>query len=313
MKTKLYLMAIILILLGISFNASSQGVSINEDGSDPDASAILDVKSTDKGFLTPRMTKAQISDIIDPANGLLVFNTDESRYYFFDEPANIWKEIAIGTNIIYNQTFVSCGDNLTDTRDGQIYPTVDINGQCWMAKNLNFGTMISTASNQSNNGIVEKYCYNNSTTYCNNLGGLYQWNEMMNYTSVAGGQGICPDGWHVPTDQEWFDMESSMDPGISNPYTTGWRGYMAGRKLKNSGSGPPFNWASGNTGTNESGFTALPGGYRYSDGSSSYNPSYAFFWTSSQNYYRGLNTGMNSILRNYTNPNYGFSVRCIKD
>ncbi|MBE0641338.1 MAG: hypothetical protein IH599_04835, partial [Bacteroidales bacterium] len=79
----------------------------------------------------------------------------------------------------------ACGQNFLDHRDGQVYPTVTIGTQCWMAANLNIGIMVNSISNgtshsdQSNNGIIEKYCYNNDPAYCDTFGGLYDWNEMM--------------------------------------------------------------------------------------------------------------------------------------
>jgi uncharacterized protein (TIGR02145 family) len=292
-------------------------MSIKDDPSAADASAILDVNSSTKGMLIPRMTTAQIQLIDSPADGLQVYNTSDGKLYIFVGSANLWKEVSYGTGIIAIQTFEACGDNLVDMRDGQSYGTVEINGQCWMAENLNYGTMIPTNYNPSTGSTIEKYCYNNSTSYCDALGGLYQWNEMMNYNSTAGGQGICPDGWHVPTDQEWFVMENYLDPSISNINMTGWRGSSAGIKLKNSGSGPPFNWAPGNAGTNESGFTALPGGIRTTGGSSGYNPTNGVFWTSTyaSGYAmeREMHYTSNGVYRGTQYLNTGASLRCIKD
>ena len=94
-----------------------------------------------------------------------------------------------------------CGDTLIDYRDGQQYPTILIGSQCWLAKNLNVGIKINNGSlSPSNNGIIEKYCYNNDTNYCNTYGGLYEWNEMMQYSLIESSQGICPCGWHIPSD-----------------------------------------------------------------------------------------------------------------
>ncbi len=123
--------------------------------------------------------------------------------------------------------------------------------------------MINYGSYQNNNQQLRNTVIAIILSYCNNLGGLYQWNEMMNYNSTAGGQGICPDNWHVPTDAEWYTMENFLDPSrlLIQVKQVG-EDNVVGQKLKNSGSGAPYNWASGNTGTNESGFTALPGGFK---------------------------------------------------
>ncbi|NBV92763.1 MAG: hypothetical protein EBR91_11455, partial [Flavobacteriia bacterium] len=99
-----------------------------------------------------------------------------------------------------------------------VYPIVKLGQQCWMARNLNIGTLknsISTVDSQRNNGNMEKYCWNNSTLSCDTFGGFYQWAEAMNYTSGAMNnglwsnkpsghiQGICPSGWHIPSYSEF--------------------------------------------------------------------------------------------------------------
>ncbi|MBK7631804.1 MAG: hypothetical protein IPJ23_14080 [Ignavibacteriales bacterium] len=89
-----------------------------------------------------------------------------------------------------------CGQDII--YEGKTYGTVLIGTQCWMKENLNVGTMIQGNSNQSNNGVKEKYCYNNDTANCSIYGGLYQWNEAMQYVTTEGARGICPEGW-IPT------------------------------------------------------------------------------------------------------------------
>ncbi|GAB4321436.1 MAG: hypothetical protein Kow00127_13920 [Bacteroidales bacterium] len=293
------------------------GASLNDNADTRDPSAILDINSSTKGILIPRMTTAEISAIPEPADGLQVYNTTEGNIYIYVAADNAWREVAWGTGAIYMQTFETCGDNLVDTRDGNSYPTVDINGQCWFAANLNYGSMIYISYSMANNGTPEKYCYNNSETYCDELGGLYQWNEMMNYNSTPSSQGLCPDGWHVPSDSEWYAMENFLDPSINNPNATGWRGVTAGAKLKQSGSGTPFNWPPGNNGTNESGFTALPGGYRTYTGSQTGNPTNAAFWTSSLQSGNGVDRELyytsGQVFRNPVYTSYGMAVRCVKD
>ena len=97
-----------------------------------------------------------------------------------------------------------CSMGLEDFRDGQIYNTVQIGEQCWMAENLNIGTQINIISEQTDNGVLEKYCYNNDVANCEVYGGLYQWQESMQYSSQQAVQGICPLGWHIPTDEEFI-------------------------------------------------------------------------------------------------------------
>ncbi|MBM3435324.1 MAG: hypothetical protein FJY07_03790, partial [Bacteroidetes bacterium] len=187
-------------------------------------------------------------------------------------------------NITFTTSAFDCGTTLTDYRDGKTYPTVLIGTQCWMAKNINIGTRIEGVNNASNNGIIEKYCTGNLESNCNVYGGLYQWSEMMQYTTTPGTQGICTPGWHLPTDNELKTLEGTVDSqyGVGNPVwdLTGDRGLDAGGNLKETG---VSHWAFPNNGaTNSSGFTALPGGARNTDGTYPGLTIYGRFWTSTE-------------------------------
>ena len=92
---------------------------------------------------------------------------------------------------------------------GGYYRTVSVGNQCWMKDNLNVGTRIDNTVVQAQNATVEKYCYNNSELNCNTYGGLYQWNEAMQYSTTEGSQGICPTGWHVPSDTDWTTLTNN--------------------------------------------------------------------------------------------------------
>ena len=208
----------------------------------------------------------------------------------------------------------ACGQAVTYA--GESYPTVQIGTQCWFAKNLNVGTMINGFSNQTNNGTLEKYCYNNEPANCTTYGGLYQWAEAVQYQNGASNttspnpafsgnvRVICPTGWHLPSDAEWSSLETNL--GGSS---------VAGGALKST-SGL---WSSPNTGAiNRSGFSALPGGYRHANGSFYsivFNP---FFWSSSEYgtpnaFFHSLYYNGSNIYQSFNNKNYGFSVRCTKD
>ncbi len=133
---------------------------------------------------------------------------------------------------------------------GQTYHTVIIGTQCWMKENLNIGkwTDESQQQTQTNNGVLEKYCYGNDFVNCDQWGGLYQWNEMMQYVRTEKARGICPPGWHIPSSEDWKALIRFL--GGED---------MAGGKMKYTGSN---GWATPNVGaTNSSGFMALPGGY----------------------------------------------------
>lgn len=175
------------------------------------------------------------------------------------------------------QTF-TCGDTLLDVRDGKKYLTVLIGSQCWMKQNLNYGktvtsyTSTTTHTDMYNNSIAEKYAPNGDSTKLPAYGGLYEWDELMNYTTVAGGQGLCPANWHVPTDAEWQTM--IVAAGATMVTTTGGSG---GNKLKAIGEG-----VGPGIGTNTSGFSAKAAGDRDSYGIF-YGLGLRFiFWTSTQ-------------------------------
>jgi len=205
---------------------------------------------------------------------------------------------------------------------GQTYTTVEIGEQCWMKENLNIGTRIVALNNdQTNNGTIEKYCYDDDENNCDLYGGLYQWNEMMQYTTQEGAQGICPAGWHVPTDTDWKVLEGTVDCcyGVGNPEWdgTGFRGYDAGYRLKTT-----YGWSKWN-GNDLFGFSALPGGYYRGHfyGVFSGKTYYGFWWTSTSEYYypevcrggRDLSYFYNGIRRYQRSKHKGHSVRCIKD
>ncbi len=198
-----------------------------------------------------------------------------------------------------------CGTSLTDSRDGQIYNTLQIGTQCWMGQNLNIGTMIDGGIAQTDNDIIEKYCYNNISDSCTTYGGLYQFDEMMQYVTTPGVQGICPGGWHVPDNTEYTTLVNYLGGSA-----------VAGGKMKEGGT---LHWSPPNTGaTNESGFTALPGGIVLDDGSFSDLTLFGYYNTSSEldtdnSWVWYLYTGSTAVNTFSIGKDFGLSVRCIKD
>ena len=221
----------------------------------------------------------------------------------------------------------ACGDTFIDSRDNKVYNTVLIGSQCWMAENLNVGTMLcpsqtTCATNQANNGTLEKYCYQGSEDNCTSDGGLYQWGEAMQYAASCNGtgappndacaspvQGICPDGWHIPSHYEYTTLErevcTSATCATDFPYdesTINWRGTDEGTKLKVGGS---------------SGFEGLLAGYRSTNGSFGNRGTYADIWSSlgsdSNAWRRGLDSGRATVGRYAYSKLYGFSIRCLED
>jgi uncharacterized protein (TIGR02145 family) len=251
----------------------------------------------------------------------LIGLTANTFYYVRAYATNI-----LGTAYGNDTTFTTlplwaCGSPIIDTRDGQAYNTVMIGNQCWMAQNLNTGTRVSGSTNQTNNSIIEKYCYNDLESNCDIYGGLYQWNEMMDYTGSSNSnpsyrQGICPPGWHVPSDAEWCQVETYLDATV-NCTTTGWHGYDAGGRMKETGLS---HWHSPNAGAiNSSGFTALPGGNRYYvSGGYSGLLYHGYFGeatesSSSNAWFRYLYNDSQQTGRANDSKAYGFSLRCLKD
>ncbi|PLX12874.1 MAG: hypothetical protein C0594_01950 [Marinilabiliales bacterium] len=206
--------------------------------------------------------------------------------------------------IEFAESIFVCGDMLIDARDMQAYPTLQLGNQCWFGKNLNIGEIINGASNQTDNGIIEKYCYNNISSSCDADGGLYQWDEMMNYATEDSVQGICPEGWHIPSDEEWIELEIhlGMDNATANLANT-WRGTDEGAQLMEDGS---------------TGFDAQFAGRRVDGGSYSVINSYDYQYTSTESgsnaWRRCLRTTSTNIGRWNTFPKtYGLSVRCVKN
>ena len=186
-------------------------------------------------------------------------------------------------------------DPKTVTYAGKTYNTVKIGNQLWLKENLNVGIMINGSQNQSNNNTIEKYCYGNNEANCNTYGGLYQWNEAMQY----GTQAICPPGWRIPKIEEYQTLDTAVNNN-SNALKAAYQGTGSGQ------------------GTNTSGFSALLAGSREYNGYFGSMNKNAYFWRSSE--YSA--TGARSVYLIYNGPDIfynsisresGFSVRCIKD
>lgn len=224
--------------------------------------------------------------------------------------------ITIPLNTIDSITFIEsgvsfeCGTSTVTDAEGNIYNTVQIGDQCWMAQNLNTGTPINGDVSMTDNGIVEKYCYDNLEANCDIYGGLYQWKEMMQYTTPAGAQGICMEGWHLPSNVEFTTLFNYLGG-------TG----VAGGNLKSTGTietGTGL-WYAPNTGaTNNSGFTGLPGGFRDTDGSFFDMGYFGVWWSSSEDgnshaWDLDLYNDSDDVAQETDIKSLGFSVRCLKD
>jgi uncharacterized protein (TIGR02145 family) len=463
----------VLFLLGFCMISFAQNVGINADGSAPDNSAMIDVKSNSKGALIPRMTITERDAIASPAQGLMVFCTDcglngalaiysgtqwrsyqdcmtasptagdqvpyvsaiqwnwansaPSSYngvqnYRWNTTNNWATAVDMGDSLTYTETGLSCyttfkryvwalsgcgvsapveltattfmnpgtpdtlqgtptanqivwkwkayheatgykwnstnnyatatdiGSELTYTQTGLTgatkynayvwattdcgysqtpailteitpaapcdpatvdyggitYHTLQIGTKCWMKENMNIGTKILNSSNQTNNNVLEKYCYNDDEANCTVYGGLYKWDEAMQYSSYDGAKGICPTGWHVARKAETDALTI-----LANSLRTDQQGVV----LKESGID---HWQTSG-GKNDIGFTVLGSGERYSDGSSFFGlKQTATIWTSttaysSYVYYLSFSYGNNNSVTTYGSKTSGYSVRCVKD
>jgi uncharacterized protein (TIGR02145 family) len=191
--------------------------------------------------------------------------------------------------------------------DGNVYHTITIGKQVWMVENLkttkyNDGTSIPLITDGTvwANSTTPGYCWynNDAATYKTTYGALYNW------YAVNTGK-LCPTGWHVPTDAEWTTLTDYL----------GGEG-VAGEKLKEAGT---THWQSPNTGaTNETGFTALPGGFRSFSGAFNYFGDIGFWWSSTEYstndaWHRVMYYDISDVSRLNNSKSFGFSVRCLRD
>ena len=257
----------------------------------PAASAQLDVSSTTKGFLPPRMTAAQRSAISSPTNGLLVYQTDyPSGLYYFN--AGVWSKLS----------------ETTSYPNGTATPVQTICCQSWMTKNLDVATyrngdpIPKVTDNAAWAALTTgAYCYynNDSATYAATYGKLYNW------YAVNDSRGLAPEGWHIPTDFDWTTLENCLGGAA-----------VAGGAMKETGT---IHWTTPNTeATNISGWAGLPGGFRDFSGTFGDVGGYGYWWSSTEYFttlawFRYLDYNSGSIFRYVANMYFGFSVRCLRD
>ena len=205
-------------------------------------------------------------------------------------------------------------DDLIDARDGRVYQIVKIGEQWWMAQNLDYGEMIPLSTHPGDNATIEKYCWGDDPGNCETFGALYHWDEMMSY-SFDNSQGVCPDGWHIPSDDDWRMLEMAIGLTEEESHIMGdARGGEAGGRLK--ALGEEF-WDAPNVGaTDEFGFHALGSGFMEIDFYSSLRV-YAPMWTSTKieddAVIRGVAWDHTEIYRGPAKTIVGCAVRCVKD
>lgn len=217
----------------------------------------------------------------------------------------------------YLNSEISYGE-FSDVRDDQVYKTVKIGNQTWMAENLNYADSVNTASLKG-----KSWCYDNKEAYCEVTGRLYTWAAAIDSVAMANDasnpricgnetscklpevvQGICPSGWHLPSKTEWQVLFTAVG-GSGN----------AGKALK-SGSG----WYSNGNGTDAYGFSALPAGSGDYDGDFYGAGRSAYFWSATRYeyscyyaFYMDLDYNYEYAYLGYGDKFNALSIRCLKD
>ena len=212
---------------------------------------------------------------------------------------------------------IGCADS-SPTIDGHTYKTVKIGNQEWFAENLKTTVYANgdeipysrTDESWENQEMGMRCSYEHDDAMNAKYGQLYNW------YAVNDERGLCPSGWHVPSDEDWQDLEVFLGMSRADVSLVGLRGSSGelgiGTKLKaNSG------WNEGGNGTDDFGFSALAGGYRYDDGDFDYAGYFGYWWSSSPSgsraWDRYLYTDFSNVYRNNYSQRYGFSVRCVRD
>ncbi|MCF0215774.1 MAG: fibrobacter succinogenes major paralogous domain-containing protein [Fibrobacteraceae bacterium] len=200
---------------------------------------------------------------------------------------------------------------MEDSRDGRSYQVVKIGNQVWMAENLNY--LVPNPKNDLGMDVVWSWCYRNDTSNCSHYGRLYTWAATMDSLNQGGcglgvtckitepHRGICPEGWHVPTKEEFVELYDYVG-GIK----------VAAVKLKST-----EDWVSNANGTNDYGFSLLPGGFRNINGEFIRINEHANIWSAtetSETYVvdQYFDQYQNINLDQFTKSD-GHSVRCVKD
>jgi uncharacterized protein (TIGR02145 family) len=342
----------------------------------PQSSALLDLSSTSSGFLPPRMTNSQMKAIVNPINGLTVYNTTLNCLAYHvngsfncshNSPALIASSAPQGSTYTahYNgiisgvhvggtetlatqttgETFdqnTTCTtkmisaqgcDGLTQVigASGTVYPLVNINGQCWMQTNLkeipsNFADYTPTSWLATTSPDEGYWGYYNTTTTSGtagwgisepaaNEGLLYQWSAAMDNSITERSRGICPSGFHIPSDCEWMYLEHGQGMKVSEQSLTN---VIRASSANNEGT-PGYKLRSqGGLNTNASGFSGLLSGIRRMYGTYVLRIQDGYWWSSTiaaPNFaiFRQLITNNRGVFRHNFDMGFGFSVRCLKD
>jgi uncharacterized protein (TIGR02145 family) len=239
---------------------------------------------------------------------------------------------------VCDEYYGPCYGQASVTFDDYTYDLIAIGNQCWFAENLRtehytngdaIPTNLTSAEWSSTSaGAAANYgegenCWLNSNDgtsnspdgdACDPVWSLEEYGRLYNWYAVEDERGLCPSGWHVPTDGEWMTLEMELGMSESQANGTGWRGTDEGTQMKTT-----HGWAWEGHGNNSSGFSGLPGGLVFTDGEVGSAGDGGYWWSSSlatgsNAWSRHLNWDDENVLRfSWGGGNYGFSVRCLKD
>jgi len=285
-----------------------------------------------------RVSITSVSDfMIEPQTKLLKstkslvqmqYNDGETLLFtvFADDYSRVITTVPTQTETI-NSEFVACTD-----LDGNNYAVVTIGNQTWMAENLKY---LPSVVGPGTGSYTEAFYYVNAydgtnvaaakeTENYNTYGVLYNWPAAMagsasSSSNPSGVQGVCPTGWHLPSDVEWKVLEMELGMSEAEADNVGWRGTNEGSKI----AGNASLWADGTLENDiefgTSGFAGLPGGYRNWNGSTFYGlGESSMFWSATENdgptaFIRSLGSDATRISRSGWETAKAFSVRCLKN
>lgn len=188
---------------------------------------------------------------------------------------------------------------------GHEYATIQIGTQCWLQEDLKIGEQIQGDAHPANNGNIEKFCLFNDPLNCELFGGLYEWDELMAYENEENAQGICPEGWHIPSLDEWQTLKDFVSGDVlKQEAKLAYRGDYFTDYAFDDYSDADYN---------QTGFSLHPFGYKSPNPNEFFETSIYYYWTSTQTNNSDAEScswgeGFYQRDKKYAHP-----VRCIKD
>jgi uncharacterized protein (TIGR02145 family) len=237
-----------------------------------------------------------------------------------------WQGDDCSEPILQPPVLTGCEDLSSVTFDGHTYDLVQIGTQCWFKENLrsdNYrngdpipGNLTDAQWTSTNSGAQTVYGEGTSQVEdggSDEVANLATYGRLYNGYAVNDARGLCPVGFHVPSDEDWMTLEMALGMTSEQASETNWRGTDQGSQLKaSSNDSPPWN------GSNSNGFSALPGGDRSGGNGAFFSLGHSGYWWSSSPsgsdaWYRELYSGYSSVYRGINYGGNGYSIRCVRD